>query len=104
MKITDIPPSDMQFIHQAKWDVKESAYNKGGFTGVIYLITPEQLKKCPKGTRLYSISGESAIVGQDKIDDDTRFGHLAYGFSAEAIPFSQKPLELKNKPFTGRNL
>lgn len=43
------------------------------------LLTPSQLKTKPKGTVLYTISGFRVVVGEDEIDDDTRYGFLAYG-------------------------
>ncbi len=50
-----------------KWDDK------------LWLITPEELKKIPDGFVLTCIDGSTVIKGQDPIDDDTRFGYLAYG-------------------------
>lgn len=44
------------------------------------LITPEELATLPAGTVLGSISGQTVEVGKDSIDNDTRFGFLAYGF------------------------
>ncbi len=44
------------------------------------LFTPEEFEQLPDGTELYSIMGEGPVVkGKDKIDMDTRFGHIAYG-------------------------
>lgn len=45
----------------------------------LWLITPEQLDEIPDGTTLHTIMDEEVVVGQDKIDRDTRFGYLAYG-------------------------
>lgn len=45
----------------------------------IMLITPEELKRTPSGTSLICIDGREAVVGKDHIDDDTRFGYLAFG-------------------------
>ena len=45
----------------------------------LWLLTPEEFEQLPDGTELTDIFGESAIKGQDYIDQDTRFGHLAYG-------------------------
>ena len=45
------------------------------------LFTPEEFEQLPDGTELYSImAGDKPVVkGTDKIDMDTRFGHIAYG-------------------------
>ena len=51
----------------------------------LWLITPEEFAKLPDGFELTNIFGKKAIKGKDYIDDDTRFGHLAYGSSKEAI-------------------
>lgn len=45
----------------------------------LWLLTPEEFKGVHKGTKLTSINGDTVIKGKDKIDNDTRFGHLAYG-------------------------
>lgn len=47
----------------------------------LYLFTPEEFEQLPDGTELYSImAGDKPVVkGTDKIDMDTRFGHIAYG-------------------------
>ncbi len=50
----------------------------------IALITPEELPTLPDGTVLICIDGTSATLGQDEIDDDTRFGFLAYGIPEPA--------------------
>ena len=44
----------------------------------IALLTPEALATLPKGTELFDIEGERALVGFDTIDDDTRGGYLAF--------------------------
>ena len=45
----------------------------------LWLLTPEEFKALPDGTKLVAIDGEEVIKGKDFIDDDTRFGHIAYG-------------------------
>lgn len=45
----------------------------------LWLLTPDELAKLPEGTVLESISGKLRTYGADRIDGDTRFGHLAYG-------------------------
>jgi hypothetical protein len=45
----------------------------------LYLFTPEELAKIPDGTVLSCINNENYTKGQDHLDDDTRFGHTAFG-------------------------
>ncbi len=45
----------------------------------LYLFTPEEFTKLPNGFKLTSISKKTAVKGTDYIDQDTRFGHLAFG-------------------------
>lgn len=45
----------------------------------LWLITPAELEELPDGVELECISGEKVIKGKDRIDDDTRWGYLAYG-------------------------
>ena len=52
---------------------------------ILWLVTPEEFEKLPDGFELTDIFGEKAIKGADKIDGDTRFGHIAYGSSKEAV-------------------
>jgi hypothetical protein len=49
----------------------------------VALLTPEQLKDIQDGTELVSIGGRRVVVGKDYIDNDTRFGYLAYGIEYE---------------------
>lgn len=45
----------------------------------LLLLTPEEFASLPDGEVLVCIDESVAVKGVDKIDDDTRFGHLAYG-------------------------
>lgn len=45
----------------------------------LWLFTPDELNQLPYGTRLESISGNFVVKGKDYIDDETRFGHIAFG-------------------------
>ena len=45
----------------------------------LYLFTPEELDRIPDSTVLTSINNKNYIKGKDYLDDDTRFGHTAYG-------------------------
>lgn len=49
---------------------------------IINLVTLEKFKKLKKGTKLVCIDGTTVIKGKDEIDDDTRFGYMAYGILA----------------------
>jgi hypothetical protein len=44
----------------------------------LWLLTPEEFEKIEDGTVLTDIFYCKVIKGTDYIDDDTRFGHLAY--------------------------
>lgn len=54
---------------------------------IIHLITPEDYRKLPLGTKLYSILGEFKTKTESSndpkdpnyIDQDIRFGRLAFG-------------------------
>lgn len=45
----------------------------------LWVLTPEELAQLPDGIELESINGEKVVKGKDRIDDDTRWGYLAYG-------------------------
>lgn len=47
----------------------------------LLLISPGILQSLPAGVRLQSILGKSVTTGQDYIDQDTRGGMTAFGFS-----------------------
>jgi hypothetical protein len=47
----------------------------------INLVTPAEFEKLPDGTKLISIDNKTFVKGADYIDNDTRFGHLAFGLS-----------------------
>lgn len=46
----------------------------------LWLLTPEQYKRVPDGATLVSIHGVRKVKGVDYIDQDTRFGCIAWGF------------------------
>lgn len=48
-------------------------------TKTLWLLTTDEFAALPDGTVLTCIDGETAIKGKDFIDNDTRFGHMAYG-------------------------
>lgn len=47
----------------------------------LWLFTIEEFNQLPDGIELKCIDNESVIKGQDEIDLDTRFNHIAYGVS-----------------------
>lgn len=53
----------------------------------LWLLTPEEFTKLPDGVILESISlyRHKVIKGKDPIDQDTRFGCLAYGLTKELV-------------------
>ena len=48
-------------------------------TRAIDLLTPKQLATLPRGTVVTTLDGDTAVVGRDPIDDDTRAGFTAWG-------------------------
>lgn len=56
----------------------------------LWLLTPKEFEALPDGTELICIDGEVSIKGKDKIDLDTRLGHIAWGISHGATPESLK--------------
>ena len=45
----------------------------------LWLFTPNEFNYLPDGIELRSIRGDKVIKGKDYIDDDVRFGHIAFG-------------------------
>lgn len=63
----------------------------------LLLVTPAESAALPGGTALTDINGDTAVKGRDEIDDDTRFGHLAFGVTGD------HPLRLAKIVFTPTN-
>jgi hypothetical protein len=62
---------------------------------VIYLITPEQFKSLPEGTKLVDNSGDEVTVGDEDLKrETTKAGYLPFGFTEEA-----KPVDLSLKQY-----
>lgn len=59
------------------------------FNDKIWVITPDELSQLPDGTELISIFEEKVVKGKDYIDDDTRFGYLAYGVADPIMEHAQ---------------
>lgn len=47
----------------------------------LWLFTEAEFNQLPDGIVLTSIGGDTVTKGVDKIDMDTRFGHIAFGIS-----------------------
>lgn len=45
----------------------------------LLLLTPEEYESLPDGIELECIDGDKKIKGKDYIDQDIRFGHIAWG-------------------------
>ena len=70
-----IPWMPQSFVNQNPWDEPD--------VPVLWLLTPVELEVTPPGTILTSVMGNKAVVGQDFIDTDTRFGYVAYGLTED---------------------
>lgn len=67
--LTDLSRDELLTLGFRDWD------------GSGLLLIPRGLfDRVPKGTELRSIMGRTAVVGVDRIDMDTRYGLLAYGW------------------------
>lgn len=51
----------------------------------LWLLTPDEFTELRDGVKLMCIDNTFAVKGVDDIDDDTRFGCLAYGLTKELI-------------------
>ena len=60
----------------------------------LWLFTPAEFNLLPDGFEVVSIQDEKRIKGTDYIDDDTRFGHMAYGVYS---PLSHPESELLSR-------
>lgn len=62
-----------------KEKAEELGFRKWSDEKNLYLIPGVFYDFLPKGLKVESIMGEKKTVGTDYVDDDTRFGLLAYG-------------------------
>lgn len=60
----------------------------------LYLLTPSEFEQLPDGVVLTCIDDSTVVKGKDHIDDDTRFGYLAFGI---IDPMSHPEAELFTK-------
>lgn len=51
----------------------------------LWLLTPGEYIQLKDGIKLQSINGKNSIKGIDYIDQDTRFGHIAYGLTKDLV-------------------
>lgn len=51
----------------------------------LWLLTLDEYKELPDGTKLKSINNKYAVKGVDYIDDGTRYGCLAYGLTGKLV-------------------
>lgn len=51
----------------------------------LWLLTKEEFTELSDGVKLKCIKGTFAIKGKDYIDEDTRFGCIAYGLTKELV-------------------
>ena len=75
----ELPPVDLLFDPRTEG-------RKWGDAAALWLLRPEHLPHVPDGTVLVSVRSETAIVGVDQIDDDTRGGYLAWGVLDAQLP------------------
>lgn len=62
------------------------------------LLTPDQLRALPNGTKLKSLMGEIVVKGKDRIAiDDTRFGCTAYSLLSENVKSNKIMAKAKKK-------
>ena len=115
-KILDLLEENQQFKANSKWSalifglgqrmgnevvaavLEKKGWNKETFPEellatfpfkpeVIYLITPEQFKTLPEGTKLVDISGDEVTVGDEDLKrETTKSGYLPFGFVEETKP------------------
>ena len=56
------------------------SYTNGNpWSGDLWLLTVTELHAIPDGTVVTSIMGNTKVKGLDEIDEDTRFGYVAWG-------------------------
>ena len=61
-----------------KWDSAED--------DPLWLLTLEEFALVPEGSTLDCINGRRVVKGVDYIDDETRYGVLAYGVRESQLP------------------
>ena len=64
-------------INQNPWDKSSDP---------LWLLTPKEYEQVPNGTPFECISGQQVIKGIDYIDQDSRFGYIAFGWRDSWLP------------------
>jgi len=60
----------------------------------IHLITSKEFEVLPDDVELLCIDGKTYVKGKDEIDQDTRGGHLAFGFEIRSSK-PKRPVSLE---------
>ena len=68
----DLPLAPIDFIPTGLWD--------DDVPDPLRLLTLDEYARVPDGAMLVSIGGKAKIKGRDEIDEDIRFGCMAWGF------------------------
>lgn len=95
--VPQVPGHTIEFYDQLRAKSKDELLSIGlrSWNGKLFLIPGEWHSKLPMGLELIDIFQEKSVVGTDYIDDDTRFGMLAYGIIpdfAKDLPWDDTPL------------
>lgn len=73
-KLPSLPAETLKAMGFAKWDEPDANGN------VLWLYPGEWYDHIPEGHPVTCINGETSPWRRGEMDDDTRFGMLAYGF------------------------
>lgn len=77
--VPNIPNNELFGTLHTKTKNELVALGLGNWDNKLYLLPYEWHKYIPNGFVLTCIDGNNYVQGEDKIDDDYRFGLLAYG-------------------------
>ena len=69
----------MDFFNATADDLRSLGWGRWDEKSGLFLCPESQWSQVPDGIALTSISGDVKVKGRDHIDQDTRFGMLAYG-------------------------
>jgi hypothetical protein len=69
----------MDFFNATAEQLEAAGWRRWSKETDLWLCPEKQFAALPDGIALYCISGSVHVKGRDRIDDDTRFGLLAYG-------------------------
>lgn len=71
-----LPKVHLDFTPSGRWDDTEDS---------LLLLTLDEFQRVPDGATLVCIDGSTGVKGTDYIDDDTRFGCIAWGFKKSQL-------------------